>query len=175
MVNECKCGCKWINVGERLPEIGEPVLALCKGFLPHVSKLTAEEEWYDYYEKYPMIITHWMPLPDPPGECMCECTGARDAHNCGNCKHWEDGPSEWRKCTCEEKYEEGKLLYKAYVVSTSNHSCRWWERKECGLFSLHDGILYFGIDGEDVTLWTYSRLVPSQSLVDWLNILWERR
>ena len=58
---------EWISVEDRLPEDGQEVLCFCAGNLADVYTWTGEEweDSYGYYEDGD-IISHWMPLPDPP-------------------------------------------------------------------------------------------------------------
>ena len=67
---ECSCYVaeqKWISVKDRLPVVGQEVLCFCAGNLANVYTWTGEEweDSYGYYEDDD-IITHWMPLPEPP-------------------------------------------------------------------------------------------------------------
>lgn len=77
----------WISVKDRLPELGEQVLLIAYGWsdttiylgrLEHMSSETSwltgitskESEWRIQgwsYLKEP-LVTHWMPLPEPPKE-----------------------------------------------------------------------------------------------------------
>ena len=72
---------KWIPVMERLPDTQEYdwVLAQitmkpsCIFGVPVVAELRGDGIWYDAYDnpiggKYEKV-THWMPLPEPPGDC----------------------------------------------------------------------------------------------------------
>lgn len=55
---------RWIPVGEKLPEIGVPVL-VCAGDRVDVNYREGDVLWgIDYDFK----ISHWMPLPTPPKE-----------------------------------------------------------------------------------------------------------
>ena len=58
---------EWISVKDRLPEKGQGVLCFCAGNLANFYMWTGEEweDSYGYYE-YDDIISHWMPLPEPP-------------------------------------------------------------------------------------------------------------
>ena len=66
---------EWISVKERLPEEGEYVLCVLKGFnyggKIQVCKFVPADKFKDkpYFEHfrngYP-TVTHWMPLPHPP-------------------------------------------------------------------------------------------------------------
>lgn len=63
----------WIPVTERLPEESERVLVACEdgvsfGFFEEI--IADDEfvkEWHDMMY-YPISVTHWMPLPEPPKE-----------------------------------------------------------------------------------------------------------
>jgi hypothetical protein len=68
---------EWIPVTERLPEDDVPVLACYVGYRSHRlrSDLLAcryADEWCHWdgepcsHEKCKVIITHWMPLQEPP-------------------------------------------------------------------------------------------------------------
>ena len=72
-------GREWIPVGERLPEDDGDVLAIVSGYpTPNitledvmvVATFCGEEGWYigEYPDWDDPIITHWMPLPEPPKE-----------------------------------------------------------------------------------------------------------
>ena len=64
----------WISVKERLPEDCEKVIAW--GMLSIESKMSAHEAFYSWIDKkwysvkpFPYkVLTHWMPLPEPPKE-----------------------------------------------------------------------------------------------------------
>jgi Protein of unknown function (DUF551) len=59
----------WISVEDRLPELGESVL-IWDGQCRRVGFYLKTGEYYYYWEstddEYPLDITHWMPLPEPP-------------------------------------------------------------------------------------------------------------
>ena len=68
---------KWIPVTERLPEDDETVLILCKTgkmFVGYRKQLYGGEYVWriltarDSTKKITQIVTHWMPLPEPPKE-----------------------------------------------------------------------------------------------------------
>lgn len=66
---------RWIPVTERLPEDAYPVLVTYLGYndkLPRSDMVAMYEEgdwyWYDDESKCKVIVTHWMPLPEPPKE-----------------------------------------------------------------------------------------------------------
>ncbi len=65
---------KWIPVEERLPDIKEPVVYTTKkpgrkGWLVGIAYWTKSEKWNPDFNAMPQPeFTHWMPLPDPPGE-----------------------------------------------------------------------------------------------------------
>lgn len=54
-------GSEWISVKDRLPEIEEMVLTYPYGPLP-VRCVKESGEWF--FDA--LIVTHWMPLPEPP-------------------------------------------------------------------------------------------------------------
>lgn len=61
---------KWIPVGERLPELGEFVLACGEDWTFPAAVLQHTkfpEQWTDA-EGYLAEPTHWMPLPPNPGD-----------------------------------------------------------------------------------------------------------
>lgn len=64
---------QWISVEERLPEPFVSVLVYMPEEKPlppvHEGFLAREGMWYaNYFDREPMEITHWMPLPEPPEE-----------------------------------------------------------------------------------------------------------
>ena len=68
---------KWISVKDRLPEEGEYVLCVLKGFnyggKIQVCKFVPADKFKDkpYFEHFRNgfpSVTHWMPLPQPPKE-----------------------------------------------------------------------------------------------------------
>ena len=63
----------WISVEERLPEPFVSVLVYMPEERPlptvHEGFLAREGVWYaNHFDREPMEITHWMPLPEPPKE-----------------------------------------------------------------------------------------------------------
>ena len=66
---------KWISVKDRLPEEGEYVLCVLKGFnyggKIQVCKFVPADKFKDkpYFEHFRNgfpSVTHWMPMPEPP-------------------------------------------------------------------------------------------------------------
>ena len=65
---------KWIPVTERLPEVYKLVLAVCKNgkiFVGEYVDLGWRTLWRiktarDSTKEITQIVTHWMPLPEPP-------------------------------------------------------------------------------------------------------------
>ena len=57
----------WISVKERLPEKNVPVLVWEKQGFAYVDRLEAECAWQIASTRH-AIVTHWMPLPEPPEE-----------------------------------------------------------------------------------------------------------
>ena len=69
--NSCKKCNSWIPVDERLPEPFVSVLVYMpdeRPLLPvHEGFLARDGMWYaNHFDREPMEITHWMPLPEPP-------------------------------------------------------------------------------------------------------------
>lgn len=73
--------CGWISVKDRLPKsmINKVLVWLehedLNGYIGygHYEKFHSEEMWYDLehnerFDKRGYIVTHWMPLPEPPKE-----------------------------------------------------------------------------------------------------------
>lgn len=71
---------EWISVKERLPELGERVLA-CNGNISGEAYITntvpqeciSAARWCRHYgaswdATFDLPVTHWMPLPTPPKE-----------------------------------------------------------------------------------------------------------
>ena len=64
---------EWISVEERLPESGKSVLGLMANKFPFVAAYReCDETWYMPTQtgcsKCKKVVTHWMPLPEPPKE-----------------------------------------------------------------------------------------------------------
>ena len=65
---------QWISVKERLPEIGRSVLIYYPkwgGDEIQVAKLEDDEMMFDICGEFNIgvgVVTHWMPLPEPPKE-----------------------------------------------------------------------------------------------------------
>ncbi len=57
----------WISVQDRLPEKNVPVLVYEKHGYVYVDRLEAECAWQIAITPS-IVITHWMPLPEPPEE-----------------------------------------------------------------------------------------------------------
>lgn len=63
--------CGWISVKDRLPERNGIYLAYDGEYISTVEyeKGRPDSEWTDDYEGYlDLLVTHWMPLPEPPKE-----------------------------------------------------------------------------------------------------------
>jgi len=59
----------WISVDERLPEMNTAVLASNSKYVDLMTRGPSDDGWlwYDGRGSYtPDVITHWMPLPEPP-------------------------------------------------------------------------------------------------------------
>lgn len=64
---------KWISVEDRMPKPFVSVLVYMPEERPlptvHEGFLAREGMWYaNHFDREPMEITHWMPLPEPPEE-----------------------------------------------------------------------------------------------------------
>ena len=53
---------EWISVDERLPPKFENVFVCCNGVLG-IDFIGSTGQWY---ESFPIAVTHWMPLPEAP-------------------------------------------------------------------------------------------------------------
>lgn len=59
----------WIQVGTKLPKVGEVVLAWSGDYpKPQIVVFRGEDQWkYEGEEHFALAyVTHWMPLPEPP-------------------------------------------------------------------------------------------------------------
>lgn len=56
---------EWISVEDRLPEIGERVLAFDNEYGVQIMWLNQREKW-EMPVRFADSATHWMPLPEPP-------------------------------------------------------------------------------------------------------------
>lgn len=77
---------RWIPCYEKLPEsVGNKVIVFCIGDEPntnyvgfgHYDNYPHIEEWYNLETGFPfadlgLVVTHWMPLPEPPKSEGCE-------------------------------------------------------------------------------------------------------
>ena len=74
MIDACPTVNEWINVKDRLPEIGKEVLVCYDFGRMMVTALdgywgTERLFWkYNNWITNPISVTHWMPLPEPPKE-----------------------------------------------------------------------------------------------------------
>lgn len=64
---------KWISVKDRIPQEGKFVLVCTKGCVPRVALFHNDDPYYYFLSPDCMRvqfkdITHWQPLPEPPGE-----------------------------------------------------------------------------------------------------------
>ena len=73
-IDACPTVGGWISVEDRLPEIGEAVLVICRFGKMIVSELDGYWGKERLFWTYPnwveeqIEVTHWMPLPEPPKE-----------------------------------------------------------------------------------------------------------
>lgn len=79
---------KWISVDERLPEVGATVLCYIKHNYSDTDGFRAYRV-YGYDGHFVGMgnlceVTHWMPLPEPPGECPCKARRGMDEVNCAS-------------------------------------------------------------------------------------------
>ena len=60
----------WISVAERLPEIPNEYIVMIEGAEIPTTLYWTGDEWADIYSlgEDTYHVTHWMPLPEPPGE-----------------------------------------------------------------------------------------------------------
>ena len=54
---------EWISVDERLPKQWEMVLVFCDDIVS-IDFISSRGRWYEHIDHD--IVTHWMPLPEPP-------------------------------------------------------------------------------------------------------------
>jgi hypothetical protein len=60
---------EWISVKDRLPELGQYVIAMeCDGEIYKLKMKEKSSFFWDVDEMYYTQVTHWMPLPEPPKE-----------------------------------------------------------------------------------------------------------
>ena len=68
---------EWISVKDRLPEAGEYVVCIAKRnpfsrFMPMVARIEKNGWVNPITEQYISEVTHWIPLPEPPKEVICD-------------------------------------------------------------------------------------------------------
>lgn len=74
-----KAKIQWVSVKDRLPEIGKSVLIYYPkwdGDEIQVAKLEDDGMMFDICGEFNIgtgVVTHWMPLPEPPKESTNEC------------------------------------------------------------------------------------------------------
>ena len=73
MLDEAPTVGGWISVEDRLPEKNVPVLVWEKQGFAYVDRLEAECAW-QIASTHHAIVTHWLPLPEPPEEVQDEST-----------------------------------------------------------------------------------------------------
>ena len=67
---------EWISVDDRLPEAGGYVVCIAKRnpfsrFMPMVARIEKNGWVNPITEQYISEVTHWMPMPNPPKEGIC--------------------------------------------------------------------------------------------------------
>ena len=67
---------EWVSVKDRLPEAGGYVVCIAKRnpfsrFMPMVARIEKNGWVNPITEQYISEVTHWMPLPEPPEEGIC--------------------------------------------------------------------------------------------------------
>lgn len=87
MQRDCQYFCKeetpielvqeWISVKDKLPEAGEYVVCIAKRnpfsmFMPMVARIKKNGWVNPITEQYISEVTHWIPLPEPPKEVICD-------------------------------------------------------------------------------------------------------
>lgn len=65
--------CEWISVKERLPQATGKYLCAVKDKRGNIWTIASDwslemKSWFGDYGEIKNIVTHWMPLPDPPKE-----------------------------------------------------------------------------------------------------------
>ena len=57
---------QWIPVSERLPEVGQTIIAQCRANIIKTLKLDSDGDWYQDAEHCYMsgFVVAWMPLPE---------------------------------------------------------------------------------------------------------------
>ena len=68
---------EWIPVDDRLPDSGGYVVCIAKRnpfsrFMPMVSRIEKNGWVNPITEQYISEVTHWIPLPEPPKEVICD-------------------------------------------------------------------------------------------------------
>ena len=68
---------EWIPVKDRLPEAGEYVVCIAKRdpfsmFMPMVARIKKNGWVNPITEQYISEVTHWIPMPEPPKEVICD-------------------------------------------------------------------------------------------------------
>jgi len=79
---------RWINTKDQLPEIDKRVIVCYKGGGIMISKYVKygkKHYWWDDDEAVSSIdlVTHWMPLPQPPAVSIPQCEIKRKAEEYG--------------------------------------------------------------------------------------------
>ena len=68
---------EWISVKDRLPEVGGYVVCIAKRnpfsrFMPMVARIEKNGWVNPITEQYISEVTHWIPMPEPPKEVICD-------------------------------------------------------------------------------------------------------
>ena len=68
---------EWISVDDRLQEAGEYVVCIAKRnpfsrFMPMVARIEKNGWVNPITEQYISEVTHWIPMPEPPKEAICD-------------------------------------------------------------------------------------------------------